>query len=250
MRVISVLSSKGGVGKTTLVTNLSAALSKLGYDVVAIDANFTTPHLATHLGYQLVPHTLHSALRGQISIKHAVYFHPSGFKFIPGSIGIEDLIDVDMDKLSSAIGELEADFVFIDCAPGMGREALSGLRSCDEVLIVTNPELPSILDAAKTIGLVEALDKKVLGVVLNRVQGKKFELERGKIASILGRDLIAEIPEDTNVQISVSCKFPVVDLFPDSRASINITKLAYKIAGLPFFEKKSLVERLVGWMFK
>lgn len=245
-----MLSSKGGVGKTTLVTNLSSALSKLGYEVIAIDANFTTPHLATHLGYHLVPYTLHSVLKDQISLKYAVYSHPCGFKFIPGSIGIEDLIDVDMEKLNDLIKNLDSDFVFIDCAPGIGKEAVGGLKSCEEVLIVTNPELPSILDALKTIKLAEMLDKKIIGVVLNRVRRAKFEFKKDKMFSILGENVIAEIPEDANVQKSISYKIPVVDLYPNSPASITITKLAYKIAGLPFFEKKGLVERLVGWMFK
>ncbi|MDI6798866.1 MAG: P-loop NTPase, partial [Candidatus Aenigmarchaeota archaeon] len=63
-RIISVIGGKGGTGKTTIASNLSAALSELGQEVIAVDANLTTPNLGLHLGLLLVPNTLHDVLRG------------------------------------------------------------------------------------------------------------------------------------------------------------------------------------------
>jgi septum site-determining protein MinD len=64
-RTICILGGKGGVGKTTLTSNLASALAELGKDVIAIDANLTTPNLGMHLGLHFAPNTIHQVLKGQ-----------------------------------------------------------------------------------------------------------------------------------------------------------------------------------------
>ncbi|MBS3051549.1 MAG: P-loop NTPase, partial [Candidatus Aenigmarchaeota archaeon] len=70
-RIIAVVSGKGGVGKTTMVANIGTALSKLGKNVIILDANLTTPSLGMHLGVPLYPVTLHDVLKGRANIKDA-----------------------------------------------------------------------------------------------------------------------------------------------------------------------------------
>lgn len=247
MRVISVLSSKGGVGKTFLVTNLAYQLANLGYEVVAVDANFTTPHLASHLGFYLVPNTLHKVLKDQIELKRAIYQHELGFKVIPGSLSLEDLTDLRIEKFDEIIKGLSADFVLIDCAPGLGREAMIGLRAGEEVLIVTLPEFPALTDALKTLRIARGLEKIILGAVVNRVKKKEF-FNKSDIEKFLGTQILAIIPEDENVATSLYLKAPFVFLNPKSLASLEIEKLSYRIAGLPFFKRKiSFLERIRSW---
>jgi septum site-determining protein MinD len=243
------LSTKGGVGKTFIVTNLTSILSKLGYKTIAIDANFTSPHLAMHLGYQLAKKTLHDVLREQISLKEAIYLHPLGFKLIPGSLSVVDLIDLKVEKFGELIEGLkgEADFIFIDCAPGLGREALIGLRSCKEVLIVSNPELASTVDALKTARMARMLDKQVLGLVLNRVGKSKKELKVEKIERITRLPILAKIPEDKNVLDSIEAKRPLVNFKPSSPAALAILGLSFKILGIRLPTKKSLIDKIFGW---
>ena len=90
-RIISVASGKGGAGKTTFVCNLSAALSKLGKSVVAVDANLTTPNLGVHLGVPLYPITLQDVLSGEAKLKESIYSHKSGVKIIPADMTITRL---------------------------------------------------------------------------------------------------------------------------------------------------------------
>lgn len=82
-RVIVCTSGKGGVGKTSLVSNLAVALTELRQNVIAIDANLTTPNLGLHLGMHLAPRTLHDVLKGETQLNNAIYPHPLGFKILP-----------------------------------------------------------------------------------------------------------------------------------------------------------------------
>ena len=87
-RLILITSGKGGVGKTTLTSNLSAALTDFGEDVIAMDANLTTPNLGLHTGMHLAPNTLHDVLKGKKELKKAIYPHPYGYKIIPASMSL------------------------------------------------------------------------------------------------------------------------------------------------------------------
>ncbi|MFH0961922.1 MAG: AAA family ATPase, partial [archaeon] len=83
-RVIGIISGKGGVGKTTLVSNLGAVLAEeFKKDVVVLDCNFTTSHLGLYLGLYQTPITLNTVLQGKAELEDAIYTHRSGMKVIP-----------------------------------------------------------------------------------------------------------------------------------------------------------------------
>jgi len=253
-RVITCISGKGGVGKTTLTSNLATALSQLGNDVIAVDANLTTPNLGLHLGMHLAPNTLHDFLKGESKLSNVTYPHMLGFKIIPGSISVEDIKGVDVGKLPEVTLTLlgKSDFVLYDSAAGLGREALSAISAADEILIITNPDLPSITDALKTANIAESLHKKILGVVVNKVRKKGYDLTREEISELVGYPVLVEIPDDKNVPKAIAAKEPIVSLEPDSPASIEIKRLAHFLSGKPFEQrlkpKFGVLEKLVRWM--
>jgi len=253
-RLIVITSGKGGVGKTTLTSNLAAALTYFGQNVIALDGNLTTPNLGLHTGMYLTPHSLHDVLKGETRLKDVIYPHAYGFKVIPSSIGLNDLRGVDVTRLPEVTFSLlgKADYVIMDCAAGLGREALSALSASNETIIVTNPDVPSVTDALKIIKIAEESNVKVLGVVVNRVKGKKYELSREQITDILGVPVIAEIPEDKNIPLSINEKRPVVEYAPGSPAAIEIKKLAAWLSGKEYEPKssrtKNLLQRLVEWL--
>ncbi|MCK5452598.1 MAG: AAA family ATPase, partial [Candidatus Aenigmarchaeota archaeon] len=85
--IISVVSGKGGVGKTTLVSNLAVALTKLGGKVLVIDGNVSGANLGIHLGVPSVyPVSLNDVLHKDAFITQAIYRHASGFNIIPASL--------------------------------------------------------------------------------------------------------------------------------------------------------------------
>ena len=251
-RVISVISGKGGVGKTTLVSNLGTSLVKRGKNVIILDGNVTTPNLSLHLGIPFYPVTLHDVLSNRAPIESAIYHHASGLNIVPASLSSESLNDVSMDKFKYVLMKLlgKADIVIVDAAAGLGREAMAAMSVADDLLIVTNPELPAVTDALKTIKLAEQNGTRVLGAVVNRFRGLKHEMNLNDIRSMLEVPIISVVPEDLWVPRSIAHRVPVVHHRPHSRASIEFQKLAAKIVGEPWSESKgkSWIDRLFFWM--
>ncbi len=240
-RAILVTSGKGGVGKTTITSNLAAYLQKMGYDTVAIDANLTTPNLGIHLGMHLAKKTLHDVLRGTTRVENVLYTHPLGFKIIPGSISVNSLRNVKYKKLSSVVLKLlpKFDFVILDSAAGLGEETMNALDSVNEVLVITNPDLPSVTDALKTIKHVEKRNKRVIGVVINRVKKAKHDLSKKDVEDILGVPVISSVPEDVSIAKSIAKKIPVVHFDSNSPAAREIKKVAHSLTERHFYEKNN-----------
>ncbi|MEM7824973.1 MAG: cell division ATPase MinD [Candidatus Aenigmatarchaeota archaeon] len=238
-RTICISSGKGGVGKSTITSNLAYALTELNQDVIAIDANLTTPHLGLQLGVHLTPRTLHDYLRGDTSLNSVIYPHPFGFKVIPASISVNDLVGADINKLQDVVLQLmgKTDIILLDSAPSLGKEATSSLQASDEVLLITNPDLQSVLDALKVSKVAESLNKKVLGVVINRVRKSKHELKKYEIIDIINYPVLAVIPEDKKVHKSIALRVPLLDLDPYSPAALEIKRLAHYLIGREFTYK-------------
>ncbi len=233
-RIIAVVSGKGGVGKTTMVANLGAALSKMGKNVIVLDANLTTPSLGMHLGVPLYPITLHDVLKGRANIKDAVYKHESGVKIVPAGISLRDMRGVDSKDLPNALLDLlgSAEIILLDAAAGLGREALAAIEAADEMLIVTNPEISAVTDALKSVKVAEQLGTRTLGFVVNRVSGKKHEMSKRDILNMLDNvNFLGEVPEDIAVQRAVANRVPVIRHSPNAAASNEMMRIAASLIG-------------------
>lgn len=251
-RIIACASGKGGVGKTTLVANIGAALAELGKDVIVVDTNLTTPNLGLHLGVPLYPTTLHDVLKGRAKIHDALYEHDSGLKIIPAGLSIRDLRGADIRDLPNTLLDLlgNAEIIILDSAAGLGREALTAMETADELLIVTNPDLPSVTDALKAAKLAEQTGTKVIGAVVNRITGRPHELSRWEIQNMLDNiDIIAGVPEDANVAKAIARRMPVIHHAPNAPASHRIRSVAARLVGqeykmpLPWYKRLFLFRR-------
>lgn len=229
-RVIGILSGKGGVGKTTLVANLAAALNnEFKQNVIVVDSNITTSHLGLHLGlYEDLPFTLREVLNKKTSINYAIYIHPqTGIRLIPAPLNTSD-IKFDLQKFQTVIDNLKKnyDIILVDTAPGLGREAIIAASTVDEGIIITTPDLPSVTDAMKTINLLKRLKKNISGFVINRKKNENYELSVEEIASNLDCNLLSIIPEDSKIPISISKGTPLVIMDGNSSAAIAMKILA------------------------
>lgn len=235
-RVICIASGKGGVGKTTVASNIGASLIEFNKKVLVVDANLTTPHLGFHLGVPLYPKTLHDVLRGEAFPEEAIYVHPSGLNVMTAGISIRDLKSKRKKSLDKVVLDLvgEHDIILLDVAAGLGEEGIAGIKAADEMLIVTNPQLPSVTDALKTVKIAEEEGTHILGVVLNRVTGKNSELTIDEVEALLGYPVVSVIPEDHVVHDSLSAKTPVVSYKPNAKSSVEFKKLAASLIGFDY----------------
>lgn len=246
-KLITITSGKGGVGKTTSAINIGAALNSFGKEVVVLDANLTTPNIGLHLGAPLVPVSLNQVLSGKASIVDAVYEHESGTKIVPSSLSVKELMNVNHKKLKDVGKKLKkiADYVIFDSAAGLGDEAIAAIESSDELIIVTNPEIPAVSDALKTSKLIEQKGKRIRGVIVTRVNGSRSEMPIENIEEMLELPILGVVPEDERVKEALVMKDAVMHTHPRSRAARAYKKIAARIAGISYKEK-SWFERLLG----
>ncbi|MFH1803132.1 MAG: cell division ATPase MinD [archaeon] len=248
-KLITITSGKGGVGKTTTSINLATALNSFGKDVVVVDANLTTPNVGLHLGAPIVPISLNHVLLGKAKIEDAIYEHESGTKIIPSSLSVNELRRINHKKLKDVGKKLKkmADYVIYDSAAGLGEEAIAAMESADELIIVTNPEIPAVTDALKTSKLIEQLGKKVRGVIVARADHRsKTQMPISNIAEMLELPILGVIPEDERVKQSQVMKDALVHTFPKSRPSLAYKKIAANICGANYNDQPSFFDKLFG----
>jgi len=247
--VITICSGKGGTGKTSTAINLAAALMEFGKNILLVDANLTAPNLGLNLGLSKVPITLHDVLKGKCHASEAVYVHASGLKIVPASIALKDIKDVNTTQLRPALEDLkkEAEIVIVDSAPGLSKDVVNTIKHSDEIIVVTNPDLASVTEALRTIKVAENFKVPVRGVVLTRVRNDKLELSQQAIEKLLGKKILAVVPEDNAVRSALVKKESVVEAHPESKAALQYKLLAAKILGKKFQvpEKKSRLLKIV-----
>ncbi|MEK6825946.1 MAG: cell division ATPase MinD [Nanoarchaeota archaeon] len=248
-KLITITSGKGGVGKTTTAINLGAALNSFGKEVIVLDANLTTPNIGLHLGAPIVPISLNHVLLGKAKIVDALYEHESGMKIIPSSLSVRELRRLNHSKLKEVGKKLRrmADYIIYDSAAGLGEEALAAMEACDELIIVTNPEIPAVTDALKASKVIEELGKEIRGVIVTRVRGLKTEMPIANIKDMLELPILGVIPEDKNMQSSLVMKDALLHTHPRSKASRAYRQIAARIIGNNGYrEDYTLLERLFG----
>ncbi|MBS3108168.1 cell division ATPase MinD [Candidatus Woesearchaeota archaeon] len=248
---IAIAGAKGGIGKTTTALNLAAALKSFNHSVIVVDGNISTPNIGLHVGVSKFPINLHHALSGKNHITEAIYNHPSGISIVPASISIDDLSNAKVEKLPSTIRGLTglADFVLIDTSAGLSRETLSALKAADSIIVVTNPEMPSVTEALKTIKLSEKFRKDVLGVVVTRTKKDSFDLSIPNVETLLEKPVIGVVPEDIAVRHSLYKREFVINSDPKAMASISYKKLAANLLNEEYNEEEEVKRGFFSRLF-
>lgn len=248
-KLITITSGKGGVGKTTTAINLGAALNAFGKEVIILDANLTTPNVGLHLGAPIVPISLNHVLLGKAKISDAIYEHESGTKIIPSSLSVKELKRLNHGKLKDVGKKLRkmADYIIYDSAAGLGEEAIAALEAGDELIIVTNPEIPAVTDALKTSKVIEEMGKQVKGIIITRVRGSKSEMPIGNIRDMLELPILGVVPEDASAQRALVMKDALVHTHPKSKAAKAYRMIAARIMGnTTYREKSTFWEKMFG----
>jgi len=235
-RVISLVSGKGGVGKTTITANLGIALAKRNLKVCLIDADIAMANLSLLLNMQNSPITLHDVLLGEANIQDSIYDGPAGIKFIPSGLSLENYRRVDSERLQSVIDSIknQFDFILLDCAAGIEKNVLAALSASDEVLLITMPTSPSIADVLKAKITSQRLGCKVIGIIINFVRFEKGEVNKNDVMKMLELPVLSSVPFDDEIRKSFMQEkvLPVMVREPGAPSSIAIQKAAAKLAGL------------------
>lgn len=251
--VIAIMSPKGGVGKTVTTANLAAALA-LFYDkkILAIDTNVSTASLGLHFDIFYPKHTLND-VSNKVLLKKTIHIYHKNLHVIPASIkagkknkNIKNIRE-ELFKLSQKYEKFleqlssEYDLVLLDCAPGFDLETLAAMHVAGGMIIVTNPDYPSIVTAIRVAEYAKKIKMPVGGLVLNKIRNKKYELTKPEIEKALGMKIIQEIPFDKKIPKSIALKKPIVLSNKNSKSGKAFRKLAASIIGQE--SKKRLIKK-------
>lgn len=230
-QTIGIVSGKGGVGKSTIAVNLSTLLTCSNIDNVLVDADTSNPSVGLHLGIWQHSYGLQDVLAGKIRAEEAIVVHPAtGIRVIPSSLRY--VKEVSMKNLPRVLDSIKTyKFITIDSPPGLSDDVENIMNSCNELVVITTPDVPSVTSATKIIDLAESNRVPVAGLVVNRILNKRYELHMQEIESMCSTRIIGKIPEDSRVPESIAVKIPLVMYAPKSPASTALNTLATELAG-------------------
>jgi flagellar biosynthesis protein FlhG len=237
-RVMAVTSGKGGVGKSSMVLNLSMALAERGQRIVILDADLGLANINIMLGNEPV-YTLWDVVEHRVSLRDTLAEGPNGIRIIPGGSGITELARLDsvaITHIIEAFQELEGecDWLLIDTSAGISDNVLAFVLAADEALVVTNPEPTALADAYGLIKAVWEQDGQVaLKLIMNRVQtrdqGTRLGTRLTDLAlKALGQpvEFLGQVGEDPVVARSVVKQVPFYQSYPNSEAARDVGDLA------------------------
>lgn len=238
-RVLGVFSCKGGVGKTTTAANLGMLLAeRLGNGVIVVEANLSAPNLGLHLGILDTKTSIHDVLTGAAPMERAINVVGGALHVIPGSVAYEG--DISLVDLKGCIDPIRSKYklIIVDSAPGLGAEAVAAIKACDEMLVVTNPEIPTIASTLRTFRAAQRYRVPITGVVVNKIRGKRYEVPLSEIRRTLGWSIIASVPDDDKVRESLTAGIPVVRYASRSSAAKAFNELSGRVFEKLFKEGK------------
>lgn len=229
-KAIGILSLKGGVGKTSVVVALGATLADFGKKVLLIDGNFSAPNLGLHLNIIDPEVTLHHVLSRTANLNDAIH-KLERFDVIPASIfSMREIPYLDLRNKVRSL-KMKYDVILIDSPPSLGEEALATILASDEILIVTSPDYPTLSTTLKAVKKAKQRGTPIVGLVLNKVYNKKFELSVHDIEKTVGIPVMAVLPHDIKILKSLYLFTPSTVHKPRSQASTELKKLAASLIG-------------------
>lgn len=244
-RKICIASGKGGVGKTVITSNLAIALGRTGVDTLVVDADLDMANLEMVLGKEGRPITLQDIIKGSAEPQDAIYELEDNVRFVPAGISPTQFRRMDPDKFKRIVDELsqKCDVLLMDAPAGVGKDTIACFNACDETILVITPESIATADASKTKNISEKMGSEITGVVVNRIQEKRYGMNDKEITSFLNASILANIKEDPKVRKSVSERKPMLNYYPKSQFSESIYDLAEKITGEAYTGEKKKVEK-------
>src|SRR5205085_2116252 len=234
--IVAVASGKGGVGKSTVATNLALALKLIGHKVGLLDADIYGPSIPLMMG---VPGVIDQATTPLPIERYGLKLLSMGF-FVSAEKAViwrGPMIDRYLTQFLTGIDWGELDYLVVDLPPGTGDAQLTLTQKVElsGAVIVTTPQDVSLIDARKGLQMFREVRVPVLGIVENMSyfvgdDGKRYEIFRHgggrKLAAEANTQFLGEIPIDPRVAECGDTGDPIGHRHPDSPIAQSYLALA------------------------
>ena len=243
--VIAIISGKGGVGKTTTTANIGLGIAQNNKKCVVVDFDIGQRNLDMILGLEnRVVYDMIQVMDGDASLKQGLIKCKinNNLRFLAAS-QTKDKTVLDSEKIKKLIDELKAtfDFIILDAPAGIESGYEHTIEFADAAIVVVNPEVSSIRDADRAIGILDSKSNKVKEgeevdkyLVINRIipsmvtSGEMLNSE--DILDILDIPLLGKIPEDKGIIDASNQGRPVI-LDKNSLAGQAYVRIASRLCG-------------------
>lgn len=231
--VIVITSGKGGVGKTTVCANLGAAFARMDKKCVVIDTDLGLRNLDVVMGLEnRIVYNLIDVAEGTCRLKQALVRdkHYPGLYLLPAA-QTRDKTAITPQQLIKLTDDLRQHFeyILIDCPAGIEQGFQNAIAPADRAVVVTTPEVSSIRDADRIIGLLEAAQIKKTEMLINRIRpamvarGEMMSVE--DVTEILAIPLIGVLTDQEDIVIASNQGEPLAGKdSPAGQAFLNIAR--------------------------
>jgi len=226
-KIVVVTSGKGGVGKTTTSASFATGLAKRGFKTVVIDFDVGLRNLDLIMGCEnRVVYDFVDVITGQARLSQALIKDRAiDNLFILPASQTKDKDALSDEGVASVIEQLSAEFDYIVCdsPAGIERGAIVAMYHADEALIVTNPEISSVRDSDRIIGVLQSRSKRAENgdsvrehLVITRFNPQRAENKEMLSIDMISKDilkvpLIGVIPECQSVLEASNRGIPVIN---------------------------------------
>ena len=210
--IIVVTSGKGGVGKTTTTANIGAALAMLGNKVVMIDTDIGLRNLDVIMGvenrivYDLVDVAENKCPYTKALVRDKRF---DGLFLLPAAQS-RDKSAVTTTQMKHIVRQMEEnfDYILIDCPAGIEQGFENAVAAAKKAIVVAMPEVSSVRDADRIIGLLEKHDIKDITLVINKLRPKMVKngsmLSIDDMLDILAVNLLGVVPDDEEIIVAAN----------------------------------------------
>ncbi len=254
-RVLVITSGKGGVGKTTTTANLGTALAMMDKKVVMLDTDIGLRNLDVVMGLEnRIVFDIVDVVNGNCKLRQALIKDKrfEGLYLLPAA-QTKDKTAVTPHQMKNLTNELRKDFDFIlvDCPAGIEQGFKNAIAGADDAIVVATPEVSSVRDADRIIGLLEAAGLNRAKLIINRLRTKMVKkgdmMDIDDIIDILSIDLLGVVPEDECIVVSTNRGEPAV-LESTSRAGEAYRRISRRLTGdevpiVVYDESSNIVDR-------
>jgi len=245
VRVISVASGKGGVGKSSISVNLAITMSRLGARVLILDADFGLANVDVMLGVT-TRLDLSYFLRGEKTLGEIIQLGHEGVRFISGGSGVNELINMKEDQLTELLAKIvhidaPVDLIIMDAGAGVSNTIMQVLLASSETIVVTTSEPTSVLDAYALVKTIVKRDRShPLHVLANKCENKKeAQTVQTGFVTVCGRHLgkninpLGLISYNHDFTTAIKRQVPITVSDPHSATAREIDAIARTILNMP-----------------
>ncbi|HQT25243.1 MAG TPA: AAA family ATPase [Burkholderiales bacterium] len=252
VRIVTLTSSRDGVGKTTATLNLATALANAGKSVMILDENPGKSNLADQLHRDSAGDILDVARHGK-PLEEVMLTGPERIVILQASRGVQELADLsepEQQRLIDCMRNIAkpADVVLVDTAAGSPGHLLSLTLDSQEIVVVLSPEGSAVTDAYALIKMMNLqYGKRHFRILVNKVKsGEEGRAVFESMSAVARRflavtlDFMGHVPFDGSLLQASNLGRPVVEAFPLAEASSSFRHIADAVIRWPCSQQMNM----------